>query len=91
MHMRKVLNIFSAAGPEDFRLTLGWLRDPGETITPAALPKSDQSGNLVADCYRAYLDAPVGGTKHFSFASLGRTSLLINPSRLFRSVPFLST
>jgi len=87
---KESLRAFTAANSESFQLTLGWLRNGGETITPASVPSQVQSsqnknqslepGISISRCYRSYVDIPVD-KQHFSFASLGREPTLVNSTK----------
>ncbi len=86
----KSLQSFTTANPEEFKLTLGWLKDGGQTITPVPvsnLVKSSKKRDRylkpeteINGYYRAYIDIPLG-TEHFSFASVGTEPVLVNASQ----------
>ncbi len=86
----KSLQSFTTANPEGFKLTLGWLKDGGQTITAVPLSNplntSKERGRYakpettINGCYRAYVDIPVD-TQHFSFASVGTEPVLVGASQ----------
>lgn len=83
--MKKSLQSFSTAIPEGFKLSLGWLKDGGQTITPSpdlanAIKAKGRYAKLettINGCYRSYVDIPVG-VQHFSFAGVGTEPVLVS-------------
>jgi hypothetical protein len=85
----KSLQSFTTANPEGFKLTLGWLRNGTQTITPIpvsnSLSKKEReryvkAGTEINGYYRAYVDIPVGN-EHFSFAGLGTEPTLVSATQ----------
>jgi hypothetical protein len=85
---------FTKAPPKEFKLSIGWLRKSGATVTPVPVSSSKSQtkvkdpyvpdGGEINGCYRSSVDLTVGNER-FYLASLGKQPSLVSASEFVGS------